>query len=596
MADSNTGPGKTRIFIIYASHEQVIAESLKGLLEAWGFEAFFCRQEHREQGTSKPYREYLLNHLALADLAIVLLSSEFQASPYCHVESGILLALNKLYIIVTIPPADYREIKHLSPVLEGFEIVDARDPRVDLPERMTFASMMKTRLADCFPAMRAMSLDTPREQELIASLNESLGTVIDRYRLMRPKRVLMNVWPSLKEDSPAPRSIIDNIKRGLARDGSSMRLAFVGVSLKFSLKLITTALEELATPGSVRQKQMPPGGKWLRETRLKIDLVHMDDQSHILHAIDDQYDIRAIRSNFHEDWQNTIKKWESDCSTAGIVLRISEPKRIDYIPPRVGILIEGDDSKVLYAGRCSVERVGGHVQLLVGEREYFFYRSIDDEGRPDDRGSRAIAEFNKYLDLYGKTSHNGVVLVPDRTAWLARLASCIETYRDLNQVTLISSTMTKLRPLVVPALQRGLTIKLYAAHPELRPQSERAAAQNLKEDLARLIRNDGRQPAAGGKVEIRHFRHHPTFRAALLGNAALGVQMYVSEIPPQEALELAMPSAGVMIPSKDWMKPSQLRLIVTKESAQFEELKQDVIDHFLRHPGVSEHPVATLQY
>lgn len=39
---------KSKIFIVYASNEEPLAAALKGLLEHWSFETFYCRQKERE--------------------------------------------------------------------------------------------------------------------------------------------------------------------------------------------------------------------------------------------------------------------------------------------------------------------------------------------------------------------------------------------------------------------------------------------------------------------------------------------------------------------------------------------------------------------
>ena len=68
--------GEKRIFIVYANHDVELAETLKQLFRHWGFHAFYCRQEHREQATSEPYRDDLREELQRADLGVLLLSRD----------------------------------------------------------------------------------------------------------------------------------------------------------------------------------------------------------------------------------------------------------------------------------------------------------------------------------------------------------------------------------------------------------------------------------------------------------------------------------------------------------------------------------------
>ena len=145
-----------------------------------------------------------------------------------------------------IPPAAKNQIKEISPILEGWEILDAK---IDRDPLKNFVTLLKTRLDDRFGAQ-------PEKPPIIREgkgpsqlVEESIAKLIDTYRLEPPKQELMRVWPSLEEGSPARHSIIENIKRSLLGGEGPTRLAFVGVSLKFSLALITQALSELPKPG-----------------------------------------------------------------------------------------------------------------------------------------------------------------------------------------------------------------------------------------------------------------------------------------------------------------------------------------------------------
>jgi hypothetical protein len=111
---------KKQIFIVYASSDVELAESLQRLLDGRGYDAFYCRKTDRESGSAKEYRSFLANKLASADLVILLLSEAFQWSNYCQAEAGMTIALEKNHLPILIPPKNVKDIVTLSPVLEGF--------------------------------------------------------------------------------------------------------------------------------------------------------------------------------------------------------------------------------------------------------------------------------------------------------------------------------------------------------------------------------------------------------------------------------------------------------------------------------------------
>jgi hypothetical protein len=104
------------IFIVYSDYEHALAKALKGLLECWCFDAFFCRQEIRVLATSKSYRQDLAENLAKADLVILVLSNAFRQSQYCQAEAGATVTLDKPHIQIMIPPVSYPTIKQVSSV------------------------------------------------------------------------------------------------------------------------------------------------------------------------------------------------------------------------------------------------------------------------------------------------------------------------------------------------------------------------------------------------------------------------------------------------------------------------------------------------
>jgi hypothetical protein len=430
----------------------------------------------------------------------MLLTLEFQYSRYCQNEAGFAIATGNPYLLITIPPSTNSDVGTISPILNGRQAIHAKDPREELArDEQDFVTLLKSRLADDFPIFADKPEDIQRGNAAIQKVNESLAELIDEYKLKPRRRVELEVWTSISDESPAQYSIINRIKMCL-QDSQWAHLAVVGVSLKFSLELITKALQQLPVESS------PDGTRPLK--RLSIELVHMDDQSHILRALNDQIDIRSILDNFHAGWALTETKWRESCLKAGIELDLHEPRQIDYIPPRVGILISNSKQRTLYAGRCAFQKTGSELHLLAGEREYFYYNAKSSNGSADERADQAIREFEQYLLLYSMPGHNGVVLVGDPMAWLAQLRSSIESYQDLKTVLFISNTMSKPRSLIIPALKRGLQIKPYTRPPELlASEQDKVRVKSLMKDIRMDIRNSG---ACSGSVELRYYRHRQT--------------------------------------------------------------------------------------
>jgi hypothetical protein len=555
---------RKRIFIVYASHEEKLADCLKNLLEYWGLEAFYCRQELRETGPAEGYRKLLREKLASSDLVILLLSLDFQWSRYCQAEAGATATLPKKQIVVMIPPAKRSEIQSISPVLEGFDVLTANNPKTPGSEPHQFLTDLKIQVNNALNSRLGKGQWDVKENELSLKLEEELTEAIDDYVLNRPKKEPLSIWSSIDDsNNSACHSIIENIKNSLRNGKPVTKLTFVGVSLKFSLSLLTKALEEFAHEAKAAKRSSEPKKIKRQPKKLEITLVHMDDHSHLLHALEDTIDIENILNNFYRDWPNTIQTWKLACESASITLAEPVLHRIDYIPPRVGILI---DDSVFYAGRCSFPRAGTRFKLLVGEREYFFYNETDD------RGNKAIREFKDFLEVYSKPNHNGVVLVSDRDTWLRHLQSCVDSYPNIKDATLISQTATKFENLIISSIGKGMHVNIYVQHPDMVSGETQADILSLPKRVKDgvLNREHGSQ---NGTATIYYYKHAPTFRAALIGEAVLGVQMYVHSNAESRTI-----------------KAGALRLIATQYSSQFKDLREGLIGSFLKSPTVSRDP------
>jgi hypothetical protein len=224
---------------------------------------------------------------------------------------------------------------------------------------------------------------------------------------------------------------------------------------------------------------------------------------------------------------------------------------------------------VLYAGSCSFDRRGEEVILLVGEREYSYYSSRS----ADARATKAIAVFDQYLAQYRSPRHSGATLVLDHHEWIARLEECVSSYPDLDQLVLVSNTSQKLFQLIVPALQRHFTVQVYTSPPELLSPREAALVDSLEERLDEEIAT--RLPVGwAGTVEFRYSRNPPTFRAALIGDAVLGLQAYTINGNAYTASgarpdDLQRRTTAPLI-------PTELRLIVTRYGEHFQKLRETV--------------------
>jgi len=544
-------PRRPFIFIVYSHHEHKLAEALKGLLESWGFEAFFCRQEIRELATSESYRKDLAKNLMKADLVILLLSNGFRHSPYCQAEAGATVTIDKDHIQIMIPPVSHATIKDVSPVLEGRELIDGSQP-------LTVVDKLRKQLAVEFERW-----GLPRTTDLDAAftcatqLETALADAIQQYDIEPPSQSLIEFWNSLTD---ASESIIANIREAVATGAT--HIAVVGVSLKYSINILTTAIEGAAADAKASGQSRGP---------LTIELVHVDDQSHILHSLKDTMDIGNVLHYLRVGWPQRKARWEAICKDADIEIDVKEPIAIDYIPQQVGIRIHSlaAEWSVLYAGSCSFDHVGQEVRLLVGEREYFYYSSRS----ADLRAPKAINVFNQYFTQYRSPRHSGATLVLDHNDWIARLETCVSSYPNIDQLVLVSNTSQKFFPLIIPALRRGLTVKVYTRHPDMLSASQATLVESLKERLVEEIGT--RLPDDWtGTVEFRYFRYAPTFRAALIGDSVLGLQVYTINGNAQAALMQGHngdPQRRI-IP----LVPTEMRLIVTRYGEHFQELRKMV--------------------
>lgn len=243
---------KPFIFIVYQNSEHTLAVGLQRLFEEWGYNVFQCRQGDRD---GQAYRAELRENLRKSDVAVILLSREFQWSPYCQTEAGTVMALEKPYVPVLVPPARREDVgNEIAPVLEGVQLLYAADPN--------FISLLQAAVAKAIGRSKdSLKKLISRLQEIERSelsdfaptnveeddakrayVHASIRDIESRYRLSQPKKRLLSLWPSLA-DSACKTSIVGNMTNCLGEEDDETVFTFAGVSLKYSLHLISDALE-----------------------------------------------------------------------------------------------------------------------------------------------------------------------------------------------------------------------------------------------------------------------------------------------------------------------------------------------------------------
>jgi hypothetical protein len=205
----------------------------------------------------------------------------------------------------------------------------------------------------------------------------------------------------------------------------------------------------------------------------------------------------------------------------------------------------------------------------VGEGEYAFYTASLPNPYAlalDKRGANMIDVFDQYIRHYSNSGHNdGATVVANHTEWIQRLERCVEQYEDINDLLLFSNTGTKLLPLVVPALKRQWAVRYYVTRPDLLTPEEAPTVRSLKEDLKIEMKSSSGDPVSQ-RAELLYLPRLPTFRAALIGNAVLGLEPYVPQQHPADATATRT------------LLPSGLKLIVTKYSAHFRQVQALIKD------------------
>jgi hypothetical protein len=561
----NKNTNSTEVFIVYQKHEEKLAENLSKLFELWGLNPFYCRDSSKAHA-HKPYRDYLAEELFRSVLVVLLVSREFEWSKYCQSEAGATITMGKPRIIITIPPVVNDDVSKIAPILEGFNCFNPSPFNANLLREsikgtlkatlntLSFkkrnVSNQKEGIEAALNRVEDYKSGSEDERALERRIDQTIKDITDAYAIIPSRRYIVKTWPSIKEESclQARSSIVIHIKQSLIKKVEPTEVILVGVSLKYSLELITKTLRELADSNEDKAALIKDRKE---KKKMKISLFHMNEHSHILWAIRDFDDVKMIKENFDIGWADRKKAWAKLAMECSIELDINGPYGIDYIPPHLGICI---DDTTLYSGRCVFEKGGMEQRLLVGEQEYIHYSSAEAHGM------NAIKQFKQALILYGNARYNsGVRLVYSPSEWIEHLKDGLTVLPDCGKITLLSQTATKFTGsgLVDEALRLGLEINLHIQNPSQdTPLKIKSHIENVNEHLKDAVKR-----AQNKKGHIRVFySSEPAYRAVLIGNELIGYQNYVR--------------------MDDELRRGTLRLIVTKASSQFESLKSDLFpDH-----------------
>ena len=565
------------IFIVYQDSEVDLASALQELFKGWGYETFHCRQRHRD---AQDYRVDLREKLFKCDVVVLLLSREFRWSSYCQAEAGSTMVFDKPFVPIIVSPATVQEVDHeIAPVLAKYQCVSTDEPDfLNKVEGLLRSALddRKARLTQLLATLQGLGSKEPGPSKIVYDGKETnrrndvaaaVKNIEEKYHLYQPKKATVTAWPSLTDDG-CKESVLGNIRKSLANRSQDTTLVFVGVSLKYSLDLIATALIDLARTAK------PTALEATIPKKLRVTLVHMDSDSHILHAMDDARDRKRIRDNFDDvNWPGIYDHWKKLCASVAIELEEPIRHRIDYIPPRVGLLI---DATYLYAGRCSMRLIGDHdvpmsdvhtnlpprpgnipqFNLDVGENEYQFFRK-DPSTRDDDTPAgkaiyKAMREFKGSVVAYRQREFNaGIRPIWESVEWTDVLDRYIRARTPADAITFVSATSQRFQKLIRSALRVGATVTIY--HHDLDPNSKAIAELRARFKPATVLAYD----------------HPPTFRTVIVGDVAIGLQPYISP-------DLGSASAE--------MTKLPLCLIITSLFRNFAELKQSVLESF-KHVG-----------
>jgi TIR domain len=557
------GLTKPYVFIVYQSAESALAEAVSKLLSAWGAEPFYCRQELFDR---EEYRRELREKITRSHLVILILSREFRWSAYCQAEAGTTMALQKPFIPIVVHPVDEVEASlSIAQVLEGCQYIFSTDKkfvanfRALVHKRLASPSTDQLEVIERLKAAASSNAklllgsdpDAQKNAEEAAKVLESEIQKLHRsYASHRPSKRLISAWPSLL-DSACRESIINNVIESCCSPTGETTILVVGVSLKYSLHIISEALQRLASEANKSGR---------KSHSLRVTLVHMHEESPILHALNDSLDIAAIRDHFRDGWEQSKAKWQRLSEQAGIELQEPIVRWIDYIPPRVGILI---DRTTLYASHCKLKTAAStetHFQLLVGENEYEFFTAKDGSEIDRARAKREIEDFCQVVAALSQASNNtGVTPIWESHTWIDHLKQYVGRCSSKDTIKFISESATKFEELIKFAVRTEAQVEVLV-------HAKSAKSKAIQRTVDRLVSEIGQ---LAHEIKVEEFTRPPTFRAVVIGRTAIGIQSYIGRKRSSRSTDKGRSPAIGKLP---------LCLIVTECLPEFEKLRQSLME------------------
>lgn len=545
--DSSKGPakqGRPNIFISTSGSTSELACRIAELLRSWDCDAY-CYVEDKNAGNATgPFISLLVDRLKDADAVVALISRDVRWSQYCQAELGATLFSGKPRVLVPIPPVEWSEAMEIAQVFQGHNTVPMKDG--------FSANEFGEALAKTLGVGGSIAKHTDRAKVDEHRIIEEINRLIERSA-MEADGQLVRIWPSIDRNCrPAQEAIIRQIVASLENDKrSTTKLVLVGVSLKFSLGFVSSALDRVIDN---RSRRHIGNDHTLKESKkeLQINLIHMSAHSHILQALGADLDVALIRENFEFDWDQTVSEWLALCEKASIKFNPPKVTAIDYIPPLLGILV---DDEAMFGGHCGFEeKVQGRFQLRVGEGEYFQYSS------KDTRGAAAIQRFKDAVNAYVTPAHNaGVLLVGNTSEWDSHLCPAIQGQSKC-RVTFISQTQsrfTKTR-MLQDAISLGHEVEVFIGDSSANAHS---IARNKIEVSSLEIRRASAAALPNCSGSIHYFKHEPDYRAVIVGDKLLGFEPYVHCKPAFESCALEL-------------EPSHVRFVVLGSSPLFQSIKR----------------------
>lgn len=115
----------SKVFISHSSKDVELVEEIVEILESIGLDSkqIFCTSfEGYGISLGENFLNEIKNELSSNSMVIFVLTENFFHSPICLCEMGATWVLAKQHIPIVVPPLDYKDIKGVIPLSQGFKI------------------------------------------------------------------------------------------------------------------------------------------------------------------------------------------------------------------------------------------------------------------------------------------------------------------------------------------------------------------------------------------------------------------------------------------------------------------------------------------